>query len=96
MIIRDEENLLLDRREVTCIFKDVGGKLSRADAINMLKEKLNIDKFIIPIKLYCESGKRDVKGLFYIYNDKDTARKYLPEYIFKRIELEKKEEGNNG
>jgi ribosomal protein S24E len=94
MIIRDEENPLLDRREITCIFKDAGGKLSRADAINMLKEKFNIDKFIIPIKLYCESGKRDVKGLFYIYNDKDTARKYLPEHIFNRIE--KKEEGNDG
>ncbi len=91
MISRDENNVLLNRREVACIFKDMGGKLSRADAIKMLKEELNIDKMIIPIKISGESGKRDVKGLFYIYDDETIAKKYLPEYIFKRLEVKEEE-----
>ena len=92
MISRDENNVLLNRREVACIFKGMGGKLSRKDAVDMLKEELNIDKMIIPIRLSCESGKRDVKALFYIYDDETTAKKYLPEYLFKRLKGEEKNE----
>lgn len=91
MISKDVNNVLLNRREVSCIFKDMGGKLTRADAIKMLKEELNIDKIVLPIKLSCESGKRDVKALFYIYDDESTAKKYLPEYIFKRLEVKEEE-----
>lgn len=95
MISKDENNMLLNRREVSCIFKDMGGKLTRRDAAEMVKEKLNIDKLVIPIRLSCEHGKRDVKGLFYIYDDETVAKKYLSEYVFKRMEVKKEEGGES-
>ncbi len=95
-IISNRYNQLLERGEVVCLFEGMAGKLSRRDTIAKIKEELKTDKLVIPIRLSCEYGKNDLRGLFYIYDNKEIARRYLPKYIFKRIELEKEEkrEGN--
>lgn len=84
--LEDKTNALLRRREVRCLFKGQAGKLSRNDAISLLTEQLKLDKkFVIPITLKCETGKTDVKGTFYVYDDESVAKKHLPKYVFLRL-----------
>ncbi len=84
--LEDRTNALLKRREVRCLFKGHAGKLSRNDAVNLLSEQLKLDKkFVIPITLKCETGRTDVKGTFYVYDDEGLAKKHLPKYVFLRL-----------
>lgn len=80
------ENKLLERKEVVYLFKDMAGKLTRAEAVKAVAKDLGVpeDK-IIPIKLKTLFGTRDVKGIFYIYEDLEKAKRQLPEYIFLRM-----------
>lgn len=86
-ITRDRDNPLLKRREIECIFKGEDDKITREEAVNMIKSELGIDKVIIPITIASQYGKRDRKAIFYIYDDKEIARRYLPAYILKRVGL---------
>ncbi len=84
--LEDRTNALLKRREVRCLFKGYAGKLSRNDAVNLLSQQLKLDKkFVIPITLKCETGKTNVKGTFYVYDDEGIAKKHLPKYVFLRL-----------
>ena len=84
--LEDKTNALLKRREVRCLFKGQAGKLSRNDAVNLLTGQLKLDKkFVIPVTLKCETGKTDVKGTFYVYDDESLAKKHLPKYSFLRL-----------
>jgi len=92
VLIEEKSNPLLNRIEVKCIIKGVNGMLKRADAVKMVAERLNYgNKFVIPISLKGESGKRDIKGVFYIYDDESTARAQLPRYVIARLTGEKVE-----
>ncbi|MCH2405276.1 MAG: hypothetical protein MK200_03675, partial [Nitrosopumilus sp.] len=47
--VTDVDNTFLSRREITCTFARVGGKLKKLDAIDMVKKEFKLDgKFIIP------------------------------------------------
>ncbi len=82
----DRTNALLKRREVRCLFKGHAGKLTRIDAVNLLSQQLKLDKkFVIPVTLKCETGRTDVKGTFYVYDDEGLAKKHLPKYVFLRL-----------
>ncbi len=94
IIVKDEYNRLFNRREIRCIFKNAAGRLSRSASIELLRAKLNIDKVIIPIRLDNEYGRDDVKALFYIYDDKDRAKRDLQLHILRRIGLEDKGKGD--
>ena len=84
--LEDRTNALLKRREVRCLFKGQAGKISRNDAVNLLSQQLKLDKkFVIPVTLKCETGKTDVKGMFYVYDDEGLAKKHLPKYVFLRL-----------
>ena len=84
--LEDKTNALLKRREVMCLFKGQAGKLSRNDAVNLLTGQLKLDKkFVIPVTLKCETGRTDVKGTFYVYEDESLAKKHLPKYVFLRL-----------
>jgi len=84
--LEDKTNALLKRRELMCLFKGRAGKIGRNDAVNILTEQLKLDKkFVIPVTLKCETGKTDVKGTFYVYDDESLAKKHLPKYIFLRM-----------
>ncbi len=97
MIVEERSNPLLNRIEVKCIIKGENGMLKRADAARMIGERLNYtNKFILPIYLKGESGKRDIKALFYIYDDEKIARMQMPRYIIARLTGEKVEKKSKG
>ena len=88
--ISDVKNSFLSRREITCTFAGVGGKLKKLDAIDMIKKEFKLDgKFIIPIKMKNQTGRPSIIGTFYVYEDENLAKKQINPVIFKRLEKAK-------
>jgi ribosomal protein S24E len=84
-VINAIENQLLGRREVECIFRGVSGALSRANAAKAVSKQMKVsDKIVYTILLKGAYGTRDAKGMFYIYNDDEAAKRDLPTYVLKR------------
>ena len=84
-ITNDNKNLLLERREITCVFKDTRN-LKRQNAIQLVKDKLKSENdLIIPIRLLCSSGLNEINGVFYIYNNKTEAEKQINRHILTRL-----------
>ncbi len=98
-ITRDVKNDILSRREITCTFRGLAGKLKRLEAADMISKQFKLDgKVVVPIKLQNETGRPIVTGTFYVYDDEKLARQHLKPAIFKRSdkakdEGEKPEEG---
>ena len=85
-IIRNVENPLLGRKEVTIIFKDASGKLTKNEGIEQVVKELKVKpESVIPMSLKGKYGTRDIIGIFYVYKDINLAKKQLPEYIFSRM-----------
>jgi ribosomal protein S24E len=88
--ISDVKNSFLSRREITCTFARVGGKLKKLDAIDMIKKEFKLDgKFIVPIKMKNDTGRPSIVGIFYVYEDENLAKKQINPVIFKRLEKAK-------
>jgi len=88
--ISDVKNSFLSRREITCTFAGVGGKLKKLDAIDMIKKEFKLDgKFIVPIKMKNDTGRPSIVGTFYVYEDENLAKKQINPVIFKRLEKAK-------
>jgi ribosomal protein S24E len=97
VIIEEKHNPLLNRIEVKCKINGKNGNLKRGDAAKLLAEALNYsNRFIVPISMQGEHGKNDLKCLFYVYEDENTARKQLPKYIIARLTGEKVEKKGKG
>jgi ribosomal protein S24E len=89
-VTRDVNNSLLSRREITCTFKGLAGKLKRLEAADMVSKQFNLSgKTIIPVQLKNETGRPIVSGTFYVYDDESLAREHLKAAIFKRLEKAK-------
>lgn len=89
-ITRDVKNNLLSRREITCTFKGLAGKMKKLEAVDMVSKQFNLaDKVIVPIKLQNETGRPMVSGTFYIYDDEKMARMHLKPAIFTRLDKAK-------
>jgi len=89
--VNDVDNSFLSRREITCNFKGLGGKLKKLDAVDMITKEFKLEgKVVIPIIMKNHSGKPLVTGTFYIYNDENLAKKQVNPVIFERIEKAKK------
>ncbi len=89
--VNDVDNSFLSRREITCNFKGLGGKLKKLDAVDMVTKEFKLDgKVVIPINMKNHSGKPLVTGTFYVYNDENLAKKQVNPIIFERIEKAKK------
>ena len=87
---RDVQNKLLSRREITCTFKGLGGKLKKLEAIDIISKQFKLDgKVIVPITLKNETGRHMVSGTFYVYDDEKLARQHVKPAIFKRLEKAK-------
>jgi ribosomal protein S24E len=87
---RDVENKLLSRREITCTFKGLGGRLKKLEAVDMITKQFKLDgKVIVPIMLKNETGRPMVSGTFYVYDDEKLARQHVKPAIFKRLEKAK-------
>ena len=86
-VTQDVTNSLLSRREITCNFKGLSGRLKKMEAADMISKKFNLEgKIVIPILLKNETGRPVVSGSFYIYEDEKLARKHLKAAVFARIE----------
>ena len=89
-VISDVKNSLLARREITCTFRGLAGKLKKPEAVDMISKQFNLDgKVVVPIILKNETGRPMVSGTFYIYDDEKLARKHLKPAIFIRQEKAK-------
>ena len=88
--VRDVKNNLLSRREITCTFKGLGGKLKKLEALDMVSKQYKLDgKVVVPIMLKNETGRPMISGTFYVYDDEKLARAHLKPAIFKRLEKAK-------
>ena len=89
-VTRDVNNPLLSRREITCNFKGLSGRLKKLEAADMISKKFNLEgKIVIPILLKNETGRPVVSGSFYIYEDEKLAKEHLKAAVFARIEKAK-------
>ncbi len=88
--ITDVDNTFLSRREITCNFAGLGGKLKKLEAVDMITKEFKLDgKVVIPIGLKTQVGKPMVTGTFYIYDDEVLAKKHVNPTIFSRLEKTK-------
>ena len=63
--LSDENNTFLSRREITCDFKGLGGKLKKMEAVEMITKEFKLNgKFVIPIKLQNHTGQSKTTGIF--------------------------------
>ena len=85
--ITDVDNTFLSRREITCDFAGLSGKLKKLEAVDMITKEFKLDsKFVIPIRLRTHVGKLNVTGTFYVYDDENLAKKHVNHTIFSRLE----------
>jgi ribosomal protein S24E len=88
--ITDVTNPFLSRRELTCNFAGLGGKLKSLEAVDMILKEFKLDgKVVIPMRLKTQVGKSLVTGTFYVYEDEGLAKKHINPTIFSRIEKAK-------
>ena len=88
-VTRDVKNPLLSRRDITCTFRGLAGRLKRMEAAEMITKEFNLKgKIVIPINMKNDTGRPLLSGSFYVYDDEKLAREHLKEAIFKRIEKE--------
>jgi len=87
---RDVQNKLLLRREITCTFKGLGGKLKKLEAVDMIAKQFKLEgKVIVPIMLKNDTGRPVISGTFYVYDDEKLAREHVKPAIFKRLDKAK-------
>ena len=87
---RDVQNKLLLRREITCTFKGLGGKLKKLEAVDMIAKQFKLEgKVIVPIMLKNDTGRPMISGTFYVYDDEKLARAHVKPAIFKRLDKAK-------
>jgi len=88
--ITDVDNTFLLRREITCNFAGLGGKLKSLEAADMITKEFKLNgKVVIPIRLKTQVGKSIVTGIFYVYSDEALAKKHINPTIFSRLEKTK-------
>ena len=88
--ISDVDNTFLSRRELTCNFAGLGGKIKKLEAVDMITKEFKLDgKVVIPMILKSQVGKSGVTGTFYVYDDENLAKKHINPTIFSRLEKSK-------
>ena len=88
--LSDVNNTFLSRRELTCDFAGLGGKLKTLEAVDMITKEFKLDgKIVIPMRLKTNVGMLKVTGTFYVYDDEALAKKHINPTIFSRLEKTK-------
>jgi len=91
--VSDVENSFLSRREITCNFQGLGGKLKRKEAVEMITKEFSLsDKTVIAINMKNQTGKPNVTGMFYVYDSEELAKKQVNPTIFERLEKQAKKD----
>jgi len=89
-IVNDKTNSFLDRREITCSFKAVGGKLKQSEAVDMITKECKLDgKTVIAIDMKNQTGKPNISAKFYVFDDEKLARRQINPVIFERLDRKK-------
>ena len=103
--VTDVDNTFLSRREITCDFAGLAGKLKKLEATDMITKEFKLEgKTVIPMRLKTHVGKPTVTGVFYVYENENLAKKHVNPTIFARLEktkakqqeAEANEEGSEG
>jgi small subunit ribosomal protein S24e len=85
VILKDNNNVLLKRREIESVIRNASGSIKRQDAAELVADKLKIDKKnLLPISIKSEFGNPDVNTLMYYFDKIDDAKKQIPRYLFLR------------
>ena len=88
--ISDVNNTFLSRRELTCDFPGLSGKLKSMEAVDMVTKEFKLDgKIVIPMRLKTHVGMLKVTGTFYVYDDEGLAKKHINPTIISRLEKTK-------
>jgi len=88
--ITDVDNAFLSRRELTCNFTGLGGKLKKLEAVEMITKEFKLDgKVVVPMGLKNHVGKPLITGTFYVYDDEELAKRQINPTIFSRLEKTK-------
>jgi ribosomal protein S24E len=88
--VSDVNNAFLSRRELTCDFAGLGGKLKTMEAVDMITKEFKLDgKVVISMRLKTHVGMSKVTGIFYVYDDEGLAKKHVNPTIFARLEKTK-------
>ena len=88
--LSDVNNTFLSRRELTCDFPGLSGKLKSIEAVDMVTKEFKLDgKVVIPMRLKTHVGMLKVTGTFYVYEDEGLAKKHINPTIFSRLEKTK-------
>ena len=73
--VNDVNNSFLARREITCNFRGLAGKLKKSEAVDMITKEFKLSgKTVIAINLKNHTGRPNILGTFYIYDDEKTAK----------------------
>jgi len=85
--LSDVNNAFLSRRELTCDFAGLSGKLKSMEAVDMITKEFKLDgKVVIPMRLKTHVGMVKVTGTFYVYDDEVLAKKHINPTIISRLE----------
>jgi len=88
--VKDVNNTFLSRRELTCNFSGLGGKLKKLEAVEMITKEFKLDgKLVIPIKMKNQTGRPNITGTFFVYDDEKLAKEHVSPNIFARLEKAK-------
>ncbi len=96
-IINKKDNPLLEREEIEAIIKEYDATPSKESLLNELSNKLNVDKNNVLLFVFQEYGKREAKGIIYVYKNKDLKERFNKRKAKKKEENKAQNEvKNNG
>jgi small subunit ribosomal protein S24e len=85
VLLEDNNNVLLKRREIKSVIKNAVGSVKRQDAAELIANNLKLNKSnILPVTIKSEFGNPDILTLMYYYEDMAEAKKQIPRYLFLR------------
>ena len=89
--VADVDNAFLARREITCNFAGLGGRLTRLDAVDIVTKEYGLGgKAVVPMGLKSQVGRTAITGTFYVYGDEAAAKRHVRPSVFKRIDKDRK------
>ncbi len=91
-IVKDEENVLLNRRDIVFKTEEIG--MSRKSAKNTLVALLDTDpKLLILDRMKSQYGRQDILGYARLYDNEQNLRRIEPDYMIARNAPAKENEG---
>lgn len=89
--VADVDNAFLARREITCNFAGLGGRLTRLDAVDAVSKEYGLGgKAVVPMGLRSQVGRTVITGTFYVYGDEESAKRHVRRAVFERIGKDRK------